>query len=447
MPAKGMGGSEGWAGQATFASKGDNAMQDSSGRKQRKASPEDLARAVPRNTVVLATCMGLSWAVVQLVVALSAVVLSRLTGQTALGGIAPALYLVSWAVASLLMGRFMDAHGRAMGLRVGFAVGVGGALLVYLGTTVESAPLFLLGLVLVGACSGTVNLARAGAADMYPPARRARGISFVLLGAAFGAVLSPLVFAPLLSEARSGVGLAAPWPVAAVLLGAGFVVTFAIRIDPIHISRMMASGGPATSASPAPAGRSLAQLVQLPSVLPALIAAVLSQGVMAALMSVTGLIMVDHGHGVSAVTLVMSAHFLGMFGLALVAGQLVDRLGRQRAIVLGLLIMTGGVLLLLAGQGLETMLPALFVIGLGWNLAFVGSTAVLADAARPVERARLLGFNDFVAINAGALGAAVCALILGSAGLMSLVLTGALLSLLPIAGLLRRRAVVREAGP
>src|SRR3989304_1288585 len=116
----------------------------------------DLAKAVRRNTVVLAVCMGLSWALVQLVVALSAVILSRLTGQTSLGGFAPGLYLVSWAVASLLMGRFMDARGRATGLRIGFAVGAGGAVVVYVGTGMESVPLFLLGLLLVGACSGTI---------------------------------------------------------------------------------------------------------------------------------------------------------------------------------------------------------------------------------------------------------------------------------------------------
>ena len=32
---------------------------------------------------------------------------------------------------------------------------------------------------------------------MYPPERRARGISFVLFGAVFGAILGPAVFSPL----------------------------------------------------------------------------------------------------------------------------------------------------------------------------------------------------------------------------------------------------------
>lgn len=406
----------------------------------------DLAKAVRSNTIVLAACMALSWAVVQLVVALSAVILSHLIGQTAFGGFAPSLFLLSWAAASLLMGRFMDARGRAMGLRIGFAIGTVGAMLVYLGTKSESFPVFLLGLILVGSCAGTINLARAGAADMYPPARRARGISFVLLGAAFGAIISPIAFTPLLAAIRSGSGgLASPWPVAAALLGTGFIVTFGIRIDPINISRRLASGGQTVNDPREQPSRPFRKLIRLPSVLPALAAAVVAQGVMTGLMSITGLIMVGHGHELSAVALVMSAHFLGMFGLVLVAGQVVDRLGCRRSIVLGLLILACGVLLLMASPGLGTVLLALFTIGLGWNFAFVGSTAVLADAAQPLERARLLGFNDFAAINMGALGAALCGVILGMVGLVPLVLVGAFLSLLPIAGMLPRR--VREAHP
>ncbi|MBI4202660.1 MAG: hypothetical protein HY532_06090 [Chloroflexi bacterium] len=84
--------------------------------------------------------------------------------------------------------------------------------------------------------------------------------------------------------------------------------------------------------------------------------------------------------------------------------------------------------------------PALFVIGLGWNIAFVGATVVLSDATRPLERARLLGFNDLAATNTGALGAAISGIILGVAGLAPLILVGAFLALLPMLGVFPRRA-------
>ena len=84
---------------------------------------------------------------------------------------------------------------------------------------------------------------------------------------------------------------------------------------------------------------------------------------------------------------------------------LVDWLGRQRSIVIGLLILAGGVLILLLSPGLEAMLPGMFAIGLGWNFAFVSSTVVMGDAALPAERASLLGFNDFAATGVAALSA------------------------------------------
>ena len=53
------------------------------------------------------------------------------------------------------------------------------------------------GFVLVGASSGISLLIRTAAGDMYPPERRARGISYVLFGSVFGAILGPTVFSPL----------------------------------------------------------------------------------------------------------------------------------------------------------------------------------------------------------------------------------------------------------
>lgn len=403
-----------------------------------------MAAVVRRNVAVLGVSLAASWAVVQLVAAVSAVTLARLTYVTSTGGIAPGVFLFSWALASLGMGQFMDAHGRAPGLRAGFALGVAGALVVFAGITIESVSTFLAGLLLVGACCGTVNLARAGAADMYPPARRARGISYVLAGAGLGAIASPIVFAPMLRGVRSGAAeMDAPWLIAAALLAAGFVVTFAIRIDPIEIARRAAGAGTAP-ALPGAARRPLPEILRTPGVLPALFAAVVSQAVMSSLMTVIGLTMVAHGHDLASVTATMSAHFVGMFGLVLVAGRVVDGIGRTRSIVIGLLILAGGLLILVTSPAFLVVMLGMFAIGIGWNLAFVASTAVLADAARPLERARLLGFSDFGAMAAAAAATVLAGALLGMAGLNALVAVAACLTLTPLLPLLIPRP--RTAG-
>jgi MFS family permease len=42
------------------------------------------------------------------------------------------------------------------------------------------------------------------------------------------------------------------------------------------------------------------------------------------------------------------------------------------------------------------LLAALFLLGLGWNFAYVAGSALLADQLSPGERAKTQGFNDLL---------------------------------------------------
>jgi predicted MFS family arabinose efflux permease len=293
--------------------------------------------------------------------------------------------------------------------------------------------------------SGGANLARVAGADMHPPERRARGISLVLVGAAFGAIGAPIVFAPALggTPAHDPAALAGPWLIAAGLLGLGALVLLAIRVDPQTIAQRLGTNDPASQAGAGgfePA-RALSDLVRQPMVPLALLAAIVAQAVMTSVMALAGLVMADHGHDLGAISLTVSVHFLGMFGLVLIVGRLVERIGRLRAVIAGLVVLAGGVLILLPGPELLNFMPGMFAVGVGWNIAYVASTTILADAARPTERGRLLGFADFIALCAAAVLSVVAGLILGAFGLAMLVLVSILLALVPalLIGLNRSR--------
>ena len=93
-----------------------------------------------------------------------------------------------------------------------------GCVLTALGCLADNAPLVILGFVGVGAMNGSVLLARTAAADMYPPEKKARAISYVLFGALFGAALGPLVFRPLFAGKDLELDtLVIPWFVAAAM--------------------------------------------------------------------------------------------------------------------------------------------------------------------------------------------------------------------------------------
>jgi hypothetical protein len=91
----------------------------------------------------------------------------------------------------------MDRFGRVPVIAGAFVVGAVGCSLTALGCAADNAPLVIFGFIGIGAMNGGVLLARTAAADMYPPERKARAISYVLFGALFGAALGPLVFRPL----------------------------------------------------------------------------------------------------------------------------------------------------------------------------------------------------------------------------------------------------------
>lgn len=407
---------------------------------------EDLARVVRRNTFVLSLSMALNWAVIVLLASLTTPTIATLFGLPALAGAGFGLFLLAFAAGGLLTGRAMDAWGRRNGLQAAFLVGAAGAGVIYLGVGATSLPVSLLGLLLIGAGTGGANLARAAGADMYRPERRPRGIAFVLFGAAFGAIGAPIVFAPLLPAEHqvSAASLAAPWSMAVALMLAGAALLLAIRTDPRDIAERLradaaaARGEELGAAAPA---RSLRELFRLPMVPLALLAALVAQGVMTTIMALAGLVLHQHGHRLDAVTLTVSIHFVGMFGLVLFVGRLVERVGRFRSVLVGLLALAGGVVLLLPGAALLNFIPGMFLVGVGWNIAFVASTAILADAARPAERGRLLGFSDFVALCGSAAMSVVGGLVLIVFGLTYLLVGGIALVLVPalLIGLNRTR--------
>lgn len=394
----------------------------------------DMARDVRRNTIVLSAATALNWSVIVLLASLTALTIGHLFGLPELAGAGFGLMLFAYAAGGLLFGRAIDAWGRRNGLLVAYVVGAVAAVVIYAGVASVSLPLALAGLLAIGVGTGGANLARVAGADMHPPERRARGISLILVGAAFGAIGAPIVFAPALGGAptHDPAALAGPWLIAGGLLGSAALVLLAIRVDPQTIAQRLGTAGvpEAEQAAPDPA-RPLAQLVRQPMVPLALLAAVVAQAVMTSVMALAGLVMADHGHDLGAISLTISVHFLGMFGLVLIVGRLVERIGRLRSVIAGLVVLAGGVLLLLPGPELFNFMPGMFAVGAGWNIAYVASTTILADAARPTERGRLLGFSDFVALCAAAVLSVVAGLILGAFGLPMLVLVSVLLALVP----------------
>ena len=320
-------------------------------------------------------------------------------------------------------------------LAIGFVTGAAGGVLAAIGCAGDVPVLVLAGFVLVGMASGTALLARTAAGDMYPPERRAHGIALVLFGAVFGAILGPAVFSPLLhGKDLDGDALAPLW-----LAGSGFmlvalVLVLMVRPDPKRIAELLHTGDP-----PPDTRVPLREIIARPGVIPALLAAQASFGVMVGVMTLTGAVVVDHQHHAAHnVFPIIGAHVIGMYALVLVVGRLIDRIGRGVALSGGLVLMALSVISLLWIDSVPATAVALFGLGLGWNFSFVAATAELADNTLPSERGRLIGFNDLLSGLTGAGLALLGGVALEALGVAALALGAAALVTGPALWLARR---------
>jgi MFS family permease len=390
----------------------------------------DEALPIKRNTVLLAAVLAVYIGVLQLGAAVLSLTFVLVTGFESLLGLGPAIYLAAAALAALPAGRAMDRFGRIPVIAAGFLLGSVGCVVTAAGTHWDLGAAVICGFVLIGVSGAVTLLIRTAAGDMYPPERRARGISLVLFGAVFGAILGPAVFGPLFSgkdvEAET---LTVPWLAAAGMSLVALALVLCVRPDPKEIGERI--GGPRAPEDPISAAP-LSEIVRRPGVASAMVAALASFAVMVSVMNLTGFVVVDHHHhGQSSVFPIIGAHVLGMYGLVLVIGTLIDRIGRRPALVGGLVVMAVSCAGLLFFDDVFMTGVLLFGLGLGWNLSFVSATAQLADATRPEERGKLLGFNDLVAGLLGASLALVGGIALDTLGVAALAIGATILAMTP----------------
>ena len=399
---------------------------------------------IRRNTVLLSASLAANSAMLQLSAAVATLTVVLVVGMRSLVGLGPAIVLATGALSALPAGRAMDRFGRVPVLVTGFGLGIAGGVLAALGAAFDLAAPVLVGLVFVGAASATALLARTAAGAMYPPSRRARGISFVLFGAVFGAILGPTVFSPLLAgKDLDADALVLPWLAASAFMLVGLVLVALVRPDPSKIARTFAE--PSEPDEPVEKPAELATIVRRPGVLPSMVAAMASFSAMVGIMTLTGVVVVDRGHPADVVFPIIGAHVVGMYALVIVVGDLIDRVGRTRALVGGLALMAASAVSLIWFTSVAAIAFVLFTLGLGWSFSFVAATAQLADSTSPVERGKLLGLNDLLSGLLGASLVLIGGFALDSLGVAALALGGLAIALAPAGWIVRYSLRVRAA--
>ena len=363
-------------------------------------------------------------------VAVGALLAKDMIGGTAWAGLPAALFTVGSAVAAYWVGALSHRSGRRPGLAVGFMVGGIGSLGTVVAAAIDSVPLLLIALLLYGSGTATNLQARYSGADLAHPDHRGRAISTVLVATTIGAVIGPNLVDVMGDVAeRMGIPhLAGPFLLSgAAYLCGGLIVTLFLRPDPLLVARgrqISASTREEVESPRAPTG-------DMRTIGLATASMVVAQLVMLAVMTMTPVHMRDHGHSLGAAGFVISLHIAAMFLPSPLTGILVDRLGRRIMIACGgaTLCAAGLVAALAPPESMPGMAIALILLGLGWNLAIVGATALLTDAAPLALRARTQGAADVALALAGAAGGLGSGVVVAGSSFAMLSLIGGLVGL------------------
>lgn len=135
-------------------------------------------------------------------------------------------------------------------------------------------------------------------------------------------------------------------------------------------------------------------------------------------------------HSLREISLVFSAHTLGMFACSPPSGRLSDRASRGPVLITGSLITVLAAIVAPSSPSVPVIVGGLFLLGLGWNLAFVAGSALVADQLTPAERFKTQGANDLLIGLFSGIGSLSSGFLFAALGYGTISLVGGLLMVL-----------------
>jgi MFS family permease len=291
-------------------------------------------------------------------------------------------YVVGGALSTPLVARTQSALGRKASFQIGLLVALASALLSAWAVVDRNFSLLVAATVIAGYYSANGQLYRFAAAELSAPSFREKAVSLVLAGGLAGAVLGPNL------ATRTKDWLSVPFAGAYLSLAVVAVLSMAViafmRFPPLP-----------PKVATADQGRPLGVIMRQPIFIVATAGAALGYGVMNLLMAATPLAMQVCGFPFEDAALVLEWHVIGMFAPGFITGHLIKRFGVLTIMGVGVALNAACIAIALSGVDLHQFLIALFLLGVGWNFLFTGSTTLSLQAYRPEEKDRAQAAINF----------------------------------------------------
>lgn len=335
-----------------------------------------------RNLWLLALCQGLFLTNNVTFIAINGLVGFALAPYGWMATLPVMGYVVGGAMSTALVARTQSRFGRKVSFQIGLAVAVFSALLGAWGVAEKQFWVVVATTVIAGYYSANGQLYRFAAAELVPAPMREKAVSMVMAGGLIGAVAGPNL------AAKSRTLLEVPFAGAYVALAVVAVLAMVL----MSLVQFPEHQPPKPGAS---TGRPMREIARQPIFIVACGSAALSFGVMNLLMAATPLAMQQCGLNFDDAAFVLEWHVIGMFAPGFFTGHLIKRFGTPTVMWAGIALTLGCIAIALSGQDLHQFAIALFLLGVGWNFLFTGSTTLSLGAYRPEERDRAQGAINF----------------------------------------------------
>ena len=290
-------------------------------------------------------------------------------------------YVVGGALSTGLVAKTQTRFGRKTSFQLGLMVAFLSALLCAYAAFEKNFWLLVLATVVAGYYNANAQLYRFAAAELADASSREKAVSLVMAGGLIGAVLGPNL------AAQTRGMMAVPFAGAYFALAGVALVSMAIMAF-----LKFPPPPPKTSAS---GGRPLGEIMRQPLFMVAAACGALGYGVMNLLMAATPIAMQQCQLPFSDIALVLEWHVIGMFAPGFFTGHLIKRFGALPIMGVGVVLNALCIAIALSGVDLHQFLAALFLLGVGWNFLFTGSTTLSLQTYTPQEKDRAQGALNF----------------------------------------------------
>jgi len=253
--------------------------------------------------------------------------------------------------------------------------------------------LFCVAGLLIGGNMAFVQQYRFAAIEFVPPSDAGRAASTVMIGTLVAAFVGPTL-GGLVSQLGG-------WPE----YTASFVILAGLCLCAAAVLTRLPNASMAARVERSAESRSIRDLLNDPKYRIAVLAGLSSYAVMSFIMTATPLSMHVHdGYSTGQTTAVITAHLLGMYLPSLATPWFVSKLGVRGMMLAGIAINVVCIVICsFIGRHFVHYFSALLLLGVGWNLLFVGATTLLSSTYSDSEKFRAQGFNDFMVFGSQAL--------------------------------------------